>query len=208
MKLIINQKQVKNLTFKLTGEEEITVSAPKNMDIAFIKKVVRVNKDKIDKLIEEDRERITYENPKDLSYIYLFAEKIPVKKHKGNSHISDGKFYLDEDKDSLLEIEKLYREKLEEYMPEKIKYYGDKLNTYPKEVKTRKMRSRWGTCYQDRKLIILNIFLSKRDKKEIDYVVAHEMAHLLEPNHSKDFYALLQRIMPEYKEIRSRMGRV
>ena len=208
MKLIINQKQVKNLTFKLTGKEEITVSAPANMDITFIKKIVRVNRDKIDRLIEEDKERVTYDNPCDLSYIYLFGEKIPVVKCREKSHLFEGKFYLNIEKDPLLEIEKLYRETLEKYIPEKIKYFGDRLNIYPTEVKTRKMCSRWGTCYQDRKLIILNIFLSKREKNEIDYVIAHEMAHLLVPNHSKDFYALLQKIMPEYREIRSKMGRV
>ncbi len=208
MKLIINQKQVKNLTFKLTGEEEITVSAPANMDITSIKKIVRVNRDKIDRLIEEDKERVTYDNPCDLSYIYLFGEKIPVVKCREKSHLFEEKFYLNIEKDSLLEIEKLYRETLEKYIPEKIKYFGDRLNIYPTEVKTRKMCSRWGTCYQDRKLIILNIFLSKREKNEIDYVIAHEMAHLLVPNHSKDFYALLQKIMPEYREIRSKMGRV
>lgn len=208
MKLIINQKQVKNLTFKLTGKEEITVSAPANMDITLIKKMVRVNRDKIDRLIEEDKERVTYDNPHDLSYIYLFGEKIPVVKCREKSHIFEGKFYLNIEKDPLLEIEKLYRETLEKYIPAKIKAFGDRLNIYPTEVKTRKMCSRWGTCYQDRKLIILNIFLSKREKNEIDYVIAHEMAHLLVPNHSKDFYALLQKIMPEYREIRSKMGRV
>lgn len=208
MKLIINQKQVKNLTFKLTGEEEITVSAPASMDITFIKKMVRVNRDKIDRLIEEDKERVTYDNPEDLSYIFLFAEKIPVVKCREKSHLFEGKFYLNNEKDPLLEIEKLYRETLEEYIPAKIKDFGDKLNIYPTEVKMRKMCSRWGTCYQDRKLIILNIFLSKREKKEIDYVIAHEMAHLLVPNHSNDFYELLQKIMPEYREIRSKMGRV
>lgn len=208
MKLIINQKQVKNLTFKLTGEEEITVSAPANMDITFIKKIVRVNRDKIDRLIEEDKERVTYDNPCDFSYIYLFGEKIPVVKCREKSHLFEGKFYLNIEKDPLLEIEKLYRETLEKYIPEKIKSFGDRINIYPTEVKTRKMCSRWGTCYQDRKLIILNIFLSKREKNEIDYVIAHEMAHLLVPNHSKDFYALLQKIMPEYREIRSKRGRV
>ena len=112
MKLIINQKQVKNLTFKLTGEEEITVSAPANMDITFIKKIVRVNRDKIDRLIEEDKERVTYDNPCDLSYIYLFGEKIPVVKCREKSHLFEGKFYLNIEKDPLLEIEKLYRETL------------------------------------------------------------------------------------------------
>lgn len=208
MKLIINQKQVKNLTFKLTGKEEITVSAPANMDITLIKKMVRVNRDKIDRLIEEDKERVTYDNPHDLSYIYLFGEIIPVVKCREKSHIFEGKFYLNIEKDPLFEIEKLYRETLEKYIPAKIKYFGDRLNIYPTEVKTRKMYSRWGTCYQDRKLIILNIFLSKREKNEIDYVIAHEMAHLLVPNHSKDFYGLLKKIMPEYREIRSKMGRV
>ena len=208
MKLIINQKQVKNLTFKLTGKEEITVSAPANMDITLIERMVRINKDKIDRLIEVDEERVTYENPKDLSYIYLFGEKIPVVKCRENTHLFEGKFYLNIEKDPLLEIEKLYRDTLKEYIPAKIKTFGDILNIYPKEVKMRKMCSRWGTCYQDRKLIILNIFLSKREKNEIDYVIAHEMAHLNVPNHSKDFYRVLQKIMPGYREIRSKMGRV
>lgn len=66
------------------------------------------------------------------------------------------------------------------------------------ELKIRKMRSRWGSCARDG-VITLNLELIKMPLECIDYVVTHELCHLVEFNHSVRFYELQSRYMPDWK---------
>ncbi|PCJ20023.1 MAG: hypothetical protein COB02_05335 [Candidatus Cloacimonadota bacterium] len=66
----------------------------------------------------------------------------------------------------------------------------------------RLMKRKWGTCRQDG-LVTLNIELIKEDIKSIEYVIIHEMCHLIVPNHSKNFYDLMDLILPNHKETES-----
>lgn len=75
---------------------------------------------------------------------------------------------------------------------------------YP-ALKIRKMTSRWGVCNIRTKTITLNLELIKRDIKYLDYVIVHELSHLIHANHSKDFWLLVEENMPEYKKYRKEM---
>ena len=61
------------------------------------------------------------------------------------------------------------------------------------------MRTRWGSCNKAKGYINLNLDLITKKKEFIEYVVLHELAHLVYANHSKDFYALISKHMPDYK---------
>lgn len=61
------------------------------------------------------------------------------------------------------------------------------------------MRTRWGSCNKAKGYINLNLDLITKKKEFIEYVVLHELAHLVHANHSKDFYALISKHMPDYK---------
>lgn len=209
MKFVINKKQVRNIIFRLTGEDELNVTAPLYMDNKKIESIIYKNMSKIKKLVEDDKNRISYENPKDLSYIYLFGEKITLEQTENKkTYFKDGILYIAKNKNIEREIDKFYKKEMEDYLAERVKFYEKILGKGPENLRLRKMKSRWGTCYKDRSLIILNTYLAKRKKEDIDYVLAHEMTHLFEDNHSKDFYKLLEQIEPNYKKIRSQMGRV
>ena len=67
-------------------------------------------------------------------------------------------------------------------------------------VRIRKMKTRWGSCNKTKKYINLNLNLIKKPKICIEYVVFHELAHLIYPNHSKDFYNYLSLYMSDWKE--------
>ncbi len=62
----------------------------------------------------------------------------------------------------------------------------------------RKMTSRWGSCTAERGAIRLNQHLVRLDRQLIDYVTAHEVAHLLESNHGSGFYAVLFKLCPDF----------
>jgi predicted metal-dependent hydrolase len=66
----------------------------------------------------------------------------------------------------------------------------------------RKMKTRWGTCNTRSAHIRLNSELAKKPPECLEYVVVHELVHLLEPSHNKRFKALMGQFMPEWKAYR------
>lgn len=78
--------------------------------------------------------------------------------------------------------------------------YSDRL-PQPGSVSVRKMKRRWGTC-RSNGAILFNRQLIKKDRELIDSVIIHELCHLVHHNHGKEFYALLESIIPDYRERR------
>jgi len=71
----------------------------------------------------------------------------------------------------------------------------------------KRMRKRWGSLTPSKKLI-LNPELIKAPVKCIDYVIIHELCHLIHPHHGKEFYLLLESIMPDWKMWKDRLERI
>jgi predicted metal-dependent hydrolase len=67
--------------------------------------------------------------------------------------------------------------------------------------------ARWGSC-DGTGTIVLNVKLMQVPKQYIDYVVVHELCHLVEHNHSRRFYLLLDRVMPDWRERRRKLNEV
>ena len=91
------------------------------------------------------------------------------------------------------EIPKLI-EKWEQIIGVKIDFFGVKL-----------MKTRWGTCNPDTKRIWINLELAKRKPRCLEYIVVHELVHLLERYHNKRFYAYMDQYLPHWKEIRKEL---
>lgn len=72
-------------------------------------------------------------------------------------------------------------------------------------LRIRNMKSRWGVCNTRNYNITLNKELYKYDIDCLDYVCVHELSHLVYPNHSKDFWNVVVKYCPNYKEIRKRL---
>ena len=75
------------------------------------------------------------------------------------------------------------------------------------ELVVRPMKTRWGSCTSKGK-ITLNLELMRAPKPCIDYVIVHELCHLVEHNHGKGFYALLDKVMPDWRTHRARLNEV
>lgn len=77
--------------------------------------------------------------------------------------------------------------------------YADKLNVQPKSIKLSQQKRAWGTC-SSKGSIRINWRLADAPLSVLEYVVAHELTHLLHHNHSKDFWQALNIIMPDYQQ--------
>ena len=95
-----------------------------------------------------------------------------------------------------------YKAYAQDYLTSRTMHYAEVMNLKYKEIKYKKMRSRWGSCSSQR-VITLNTQLLKLKKEQIDYVVVHELAHLIHMNHSKSFHSLVLKYLPDAKVLRS-----
>ncbi len=101
-------------------------------------------------------------------------------------------------------IDEFYKIKAKEIIPAIVEKYSNKMNLFPKEIKFRKNKSRWGSCSYDN-VINLNTNLMKLPFSCIDYVVIHELAHIKHKNHSKHFWDFVALFCPNYKDEEKRI---
>ena len=92
-------------------------------------------------------------------------------------------------------LEQEDKEKLYKIVEESVKKYSIKLGVAPKKVRIKDIKYAWGSC-SSKKNISINVQLAKKEEKAIEYVVLHEMCHLLYMNQSKDFWKLVEKCMP------------
>lgn len=95
---------------------------------------------------------------------------------------------------------------LHEVVPGLIAKWEAKLGVQVKRYFLQRMKTRWGGCNHRSGHIRLNTELVKKPKDLLEYVVVHEMAHLLEPTHSERFTALLDRNYPTWREARAELN--
>lgn len=86
-------------------------------------------------------------------------------------------------------------------------YFDKHCVRYP-IIKFKKMVSQWGNCYNKRNILTFNINLMYAPFDCIEYVVAHEFTHFIQPNHSSKFYEELSKIMPDWKERRKKLKEI
>lgn len=93
-----------------------------------------------------------------------------------------------------------YKSYGEKYLIPRVEYFSSIMNLSYSEIKFKKMKSRWGSC-SSKGVITLNTQLMRINKKLIDYIVVHELAHLTHMNHSKKFHSLVDMYMPDAKRL-------
>ena len=87
----------------------------------------------------------------------------------------------------------------QEQLQETYKLFQKYKVPYP-ALKIRCMKTRWGSCQPNDAIITLNSRLIETPKSCIEYVVLHEFAHFIHPNHSKQFWDFVTMLMPDWKE--------
>lgn len=96
-------------------------------------------------------------------------------------------------------IQEWYRQQTGKIIAERLPLLGARLNLQYNRVAIKNQKSRWGSCSRKRNLNF-NLLLAAAPLKVIDYVIIHELMHLVELDHSKRFWQLVGSADPEYKE--------
>lgn len=100
-----------------------------------------------------------------------------------------------------------YREKLKEVVPALIAKWEPLMGVKVEKVFVQRMRTKWGSCNHRARNIRLNTELAKKPSECLEYVVVHELAHLLEPSHNSRFIAQMDQFMPKWHFYRDELNR-
>ena len=103
-------------------------------------------------------------------------------------------------------IRSLYSEIITGRLQSRLPYWEEKTGLKCSGWSVRYMKSRWGSCNTKTGKLNFNIMLAEKNERCLEYVILHELAHTKVPNHGKDFKAILDRYMPEWKNIRRELN--
>lgn len=96
------------------------------------------------------------------------------------------------------EIDALVK-KAKAVIPSRVEHYSNLMKINPTGVKITKAKKRFGSC-NGKNSLCFSCYLMLYPNEAVDYVVVHELAHIKHHNHSKDFYSLISKYMPDYKD--------
>lgn len=205
----------KTLGIKVFPEGSVKVYAP-----------VDTSNEKIEEKVKEKARWILKQQNEFLSYHPL----TPARKYiNGETHLYLGRQYILHSEQSKVNLIKPYRGKLvvlhkantkvetvvkNWYREKAVEHFNsvleEKLNLFSKYdiekplIEIRAMSKRWGSCTVKGK-VILNPELIKAPKGSIEYVMIHELCHLVYHNHTKAFYELQEEIMPDWKKWKTKL---
>ncbi|MBE6047625.1 MAG: M48 family metallopeptidase [Clostridium sp.] len=96
-------------------------------------------------------------------------------------------------------LEKWFREECLKKVTEIVFKYTNRFKEKPKEIRVKSQKTKWGCCTYDNK-IFLNWHIIMARESAMEYVVVHEMCHMVYKNHSKDYWKCVENILPEFKK--------
>lgn len=95
-----------------------------------------------------------------------------------------------------------YRRQLTSEVDKLVRRWAPRLGVHVNEVRIKRMRTRWGTCTQAAKRIWINSELAKKAPRCLEYIVVHELVHLIHKRHDESFVAIMDRELPRWRAAR------
>lgn len=198
--IIINKKRTTKRTYiRVNRDLEIVVSCNSFTPSIYIKKIIKENANSIIKMIETQNNK----KKNNEGFFYLGNKYEIIYKDIKGIEFDENKVCFNKEFD----IDKWYKKQAKDLFLERLDYNYNKYTRsipYPK-LRIRKMTTRWGVCNIKTHVITLNLELIKRDIKYLDYVIVHELTHLVYGNHSKYFWSLVEENNPGYKKFKNEM---
>ena len=105
-------------------------------------------------------------------------------------------------------LERWYRQLLQEQVPQLIASWEPRIGVIVAEWRIKKMTTRWGTCNPRARRIWINLELAKRPAACLEFIVVHEMVHMLERLHNERFRAHMDRLLPQWRQHQAVLKRI
>lgn len=211
------RKRIKHLNLRIHQTGTVQISAPLALPLD---KVYHFLNDKR-AWIEFHRQRLLQREPMTITKTLQPGEKLFFLGHALSIHIHETlrKNHIISDHNALhffikpeLTLEKKqallkrwYREQMQSRLPDLFKKWEFIIGVHAHTYTIKLMKTRWGSCHPSQKRISLNLKLIEKPLICLEYVIVHELIHLLEASHNKRFYALMSQFMPEWKQVKMQL---
>jgi len=215
-KVKIIKKDVKHINLKVKPNGEVILTAPSDSNKRDIEYVLKKRADWIDKKIaffdahrdNHEKEYVSGENFKYLGRNYRLkviesTDIEGVKLQRGYLQVFVKQTANTERKKKLLRA--WYSQKAQIHFMKAIEKYKRIVKQEIETVRIREMKTRWGSCNPAKGFINLNLKLIEKPTECIEYVVFHELAHLVHADHSTKFYNYLSLFMPDWEKRKDRL---
>lgn len=207
--IVEKKKNVKNLYLRvLKPYGEIKVTSPYRVSDKVIKEFVMSKIREIREIVEKIKKQNAIEfKSGEIHYLWGTPYKLIAEKAYKNS-IKLGKDTILLQTQELENFEKnqklfneFYREELKKVLPKVMEEKCKLMNLSVNEYRIKNMKTRWGTCNITDRRIWINLQITKKSLDCLEYVVVHELAHLIEKNHNKKFYEIVGKFYPNWKNV-------
>ena len=208
MEIDITRKNIKNIYIRVKGEE-VKVTAPYGASEEYVRYFINTKKNWI---LKNKRTKVTQKIESGETH-FVFGEQYLMDINicgENKVNIIDGNLCI-----SLRDYEKregvlnsYYKKILYDEMLKMIPNLEKALSVSAKGWKIRRMKSRWGSCNTRTGNITINLELAKKPKKCLEYVMVHELVHLMEPSHNSRFKGLMDNYYPNWREIKKELNKI
>lgn len=218
IEVTVERKRVKNINLAVYPPDgRVRVSAPRQVSEELIRSVIAarlgwINTKRAALLARPLRPTLKMEDGETLM---LFGEsyRLLVLEREGRSMVGlpgDGQILLQVRPGATVETKtgvlyKWYREQLGTRIPLLLEKWQPIIGLEVREWRIRRMKSRWGTCNIRDRRIWLNLELARMAPACLEYVVVHELVHLLERRHNSRFWSLMDGFLPDWRIIRQKL---
>ncbi len=212
MKHTYTLKRSNRKTLSLTVNPDCTllVRAPLTTSTARIDEFVSQNSAWIEKQLHKARQRADEKQSFVLDYssrVYLFGSRLPIEKaNVRKAQLENDRILIPDglDSEQLREqLTALYKETARSYIGEKLPHHAQAVGVTPSKLRISSARTNWGSCTADR--VSFSWHLIMAEKEVIDYVIIHELTHIIHHNHSDKFWAEVSKHCPNWKALRARL---
>ena len=217
---IIKKKNLKNLYVRVNPPEgKVTVSTPSDypdeeIRLFVLKKMPEITKVR-DRMLSQARQTEREYVSGESHYLWGKPYRLQVV-YEGNKYVitkAPNKIILNAPTGSTQKsreraFNEWYRQELKRVLDGVVSRCETKTNLHADEYRIKNMRTKWGTCNIDKKRIWINLQLAKKPVECLEYVVIHELVHLIEKNHTHKFNALVEEFYPTWKEARKLLAKM
>ena len=212
----IERKRIKNLHIYIHPPYgNVTVSAPIRMSDETVRRFVT------SKISWIEKHQSAFQKQKSRTCYYLNGDEINIwgKKYSLAVISSETKTLIISGNDALLLIDEKstfeqrekfvnawYKDQIEPVMLELARKWEENIGVKASSYVIRDMRTRWGSCNTSTKRICINLQLAKKSPELLEYVIVHELCHLLEGSHNEIFKAYMDKYLPNWRYLRKELN--
>ncbi len=213
--ILLEKKKIKNIYLRVKTGRQLLISAHPSVPMIQIEKFIQTKAKWILEASERLEKKVELNKDKGIqtSSIQFLGKKYPLEIVKGNKaslSLKENKVVLvvrsidekDIQKTFDDQAKKILKEICDQYCPKFDQMMDDYWLAHP-TISYRKMTSKWGSCMPSKAKITMNTNLIYMPVECIEYVLLHEYAHMIVPNHSTRFYDVIKYHMPNYKKIQN-----